>query len=131
AGIAVRFVCVLTTELAVPTAPRSRKRRVPLGPRIATQYVCPEVTVAAGTETVLNWPDTGAASEPEVNSAPGRLPELFAYSPATRLVAVEPVSTSTRSCVTEPDEAAVVLNASARPGAFESSFASTDWLPSR
>src|SRR5471032_1388404 len=36
-----------------------------------------------------------------------------------------------RSCVTDPLEAAVVLNASARPAGFESSFAPTVWVPSR
>src|SRR3954447_10834297 len=86
---------------------------------------------AAGTETALNWPATGATIVPEVRSVPGWFVELFAYSPATTLVAVEPVSTNTRSWVTEPLAVAVVLNASARPGAFESSFASTVWLPAR
>jgi hypothetical protein len=39
AGIAVRPVVALTSELPAPTFPWSRKRRVPDGPRIAIHNV--------------------------------------------------------------------------------------------
>src|SRR5262249_28826656 len=81
------------------------------------------------TGTMLNWPATGDASEPVARSVPGWFVPLFEYRPTTRLVAVEPVSTNTRMFDTVPVEAVVVLNASATPAVFESSFGCTDWLP--
>ena len=80
------------------------------------------VTLAAGTVTVLNCPARGRVSVPVVSLVPGWLVALFEYRPTTRLVAVEPVSMNTRRLVTEPEFVVVVLNASARPGAFESAF---------
>src|SRR5262249_10133688 len=80
------------------------------------------------TFTVLNEPATGAASVPETMSVPGWFVAVFVYSAATSGPA-DPVSTKMRSCETVPLEPLSVLNASARPAAFESSFVSTDWFP--
>src|SRR3954454_14494310 len=118
----------LVSELPAPTHALSRKRNVPPVPSTAIQYVWPAVTLAFGTVIVLNCPATGVPSVPCVSSAPGWFVAEFAYRPAVT-APVEPVSTHTRSCVRVPLEAVDVLNASAGPAGFESSFVWTACVP--
>src|SRR4051812_11795937 len=119
------------SEFPAPTAARSRNRTVPVGASTAIQYVWPTVT-ATGVETatLLFAFTTGAAIVPLVNSVPG-WPATLLYRPIFRFVPVEVESMKMRSCWTVPAVATVVLNASARPAAFESTRVSVAALPSR
>src|SRR2546430_4282762 len=89
-GRAVRLPGVFVSEFPEPWL--SRNLRTPVESSRAIQYDVPDVTVRFGTTTVLNWPATGAASVPEVSSAPGWLLALFAYRPAVS-EPVDPAST--------------------------------------
>jgi hypothetical protein len=89
-GIDARWVC---DEVWLPHVPgTSRKDRAPPVPRTASQYLAPEVTVAARTETVFHAPDLGEETAPAVSKLPG-CPFSSENTPAMRVPALADEST--------------------------------------